>query len=74
MLAGVNARKLSVYTERLFRKLGITDASFHSLWHTAASWLDSSMPTHHRVPIISVDVLRVIEPLRHDAGGSLLPP
>jgi len=39
VLAGVDAQKLSVYTRRLFAALGIADASFHSLRHTAASWL-----------------------------------
>ncbi len=39
VLSGVNAQKLSVYTKRLFARLGIEDASFHSLRHTAASWL-----------------------------------
>ena len=39
VLPGVNPQKLSVYTERLFRHLKITGASFHSLRHTAASWL-----------------------------------
>jgi hypothetical protein len=37
VLRGVDGQKLSVYTERLFKKLGINDASFHSLKHTAAS-------------------------------------
>jgi len=39
VLPGVDAQKLSVYTRRLFASLGIADASFHSLRHTAASWL-----------------------------------
>jgi integrase len=39
VLAAVDGQKLSVYTERLFWKLGITDASFHSLRHAAASGL-----------------------------------
>jgi integrase len=39
VFAGVDAAKLSVYTRRLFQSLKIEDASFHSLRHTAASWL-----------------------------------
>jgi integrase len=39
VLRGVDGQKLSVYTRRLFASLGIVDASFHSLRHTAASWL-----------------------------------
>jgi hypothetical protein len=39
VLANVDGQKLSVYTRRLFAGLGIADASFHSLRHTAASWL-----------------------------------
>jgi integrase len=39
VLAGVDGMRLSVYTRRLFSSLKIEDASFHSLRHTAASWL-----------------------------------
>lgn len=39
VFAGVDAANLSVYTKRVFKRLGIPDASFHTLRHTAASWL-----------------------------------
>jgi integrase len=35
----VDAAQLSVYTKRVFASVGIMDASFHTLRHTAASWL-----------------------------------
>jgi integrase len=39
VFAGVDPARLSVYTKRIFARLGILDASFHTLRHTAASWL-----------------------------------
>lgn len=39
VFAGVNPAHLSVYTKRVFKRLGIRDASFHTLRHTAASWM-----------------------------------
>jgi integrase len=39
VFAGVDAACLSVYTKRVFKRLGIPDASFHTLRHTAASWM-----------------------------------
>lgn len=39
VFAGVDPAKLSVYSKRVFSRLGIPDASFHTLRHTAASWL-----------------------------------
>jgi integrase len=39
VFAGVDAAFLSVYTKRVFKRIGIPDASFHTLRHTAASWL-----------------------------------
>jgi integrase len=39
ILPGVNGSRLSVATRRLFSGLGIESASYHSLRHTAASWL-----------------------------------
>ncbi len=42
LLSGVEGNRLSQYTKRLFKSQGIHDASFHSLRHTAASWLAMS--------------------------------
>jgi integrase len=39
VFAGVDAAHLSVYTKRVFKRIGILDASFHTLRHTAASWM-----------------------------------
>jgi integrase len=39
VFAGVDPARLSVYTKRIFARLGIPDASFHTLRHTAASWM-----------------------------------
>jgi integrase len=39
VFANVDLAQLSVYTKRVFKRLGILDASFHTLRHTAASWL-----------------------------------
>lgn len=39
VFAGVDPALLSVYTKRVFERLGILDASFHALRHTAASWM-----------------------------------
>jgi integrase len=39
VFVGVDASRLSVYTKRVFARIGIPDASFHTLRHTAASWL-----------------------------------
>lgn len=42
VLQGIDPKKLSVYTRRLFASLKIQGASFHTLRHTAASWLAMS--------------------------------
>jgi integrase len=39
VLPRVDGARLSVETKRVFKRVGILDASFHTLRHTAASWL-----------------------------------
>jgi integrase len=55
VLVGVDPHLLTVSTRRLFAKLGIKDASFHSLRHTAASWMEMK----------KVDLLTVSKILGH---------
>jgi integrase len=39
VFAGVDPAFLSVYTKRVLKRIGAPDASFHTLRHTAASWM-----------------------------------
>jgi integrase len=39
VFAGVDPALLSVTTKRVLKRIGVPDASFHTLRHTAASWL-----------------------------------
>ncbi len=39
VFAGVNPAHLSVYCKRVLKRIGAPDASFHTLRHTAASWM-----------------------------------
>jgi integrase len=39
VFAGVDPAHLSVYCKRVFKRIGAPDASFHTLRHTAASWM-----------------------------------
>lgn len=39
VFSGVDPAFLSVYAKRVFKKIGAPEASFHTLRHTAASWM-----------------------------------
>ena len=39
VFAGVDPAHLSVYSKRVLKRIGAPDASFHTLRHTAASWM-----------------------------------
>jgi integrase len=39
VFAGIDPRFLSVYAKRVLKRIGAPDASFHTLRHTAASWM-----------------------------------
>ena len=39
VFAGVDPAHLSVYCKRVLKRIGAPDASFHTLRHTAASWM-----------------------------------
>ena len=39
VFAGVDAAHLSVYCKRVLTRIGAPDASFHTLRHTATSWM-----------------------------------
>ena len=49
VFASVDPALLSVYTKRVLKRIGAPDASFHTLPHTAASWM-----VHHGVDLYAV--------------------